>query len=84
MDQIEILKRILSAQLGPTYPPAYFQPGTALLGSIPELDSMSVVAILAAIEEQFGIAIPDDDINADVFATVGSLQDFVWSRLQSD
>ncbi len=84
MNEIEILKRILSAQLGPMYPPAYFRPETVLLGSIPELDSMAVVGILAAIEEEIGIEIPDDDINADIFATVGSLQEFVQSRLQRD
>ena len=32
---------------------------SALLGSIPELDSMAVVSLIAALEEQFGIMIDD-------------------------
>ena len=47
-----------------------------LLGSLPELDSMAVVTLIGALEEQFGIAIDDDDISASTFATLGSLADF--------
>lgn len=55
---------------------------TSLLGSIPEMDSMAVVSLMTAMEEQLGITIQDDDIDGDVFATVGSLTDFVAARLQ--
>jgi acyl carrier protein len=48
-----------------------------LLGAIPELDSMAVVAVLTALEERCGIAIDDGEISADIFATVGSLAEFV-------
>lgn len=44
-----------------------------LLGSIPELDSMAVVSLIAALEEQFGIMIDDDEIDASTFETLGSL-----------
>lgn len=57
-------------------------PSTPILGAIPEMDSMSVVGILAHIEEQYGIVVDDDEIDADVFATVGSLTSFVESKLQ--
>ena len=50
---------------------------TPLLGELPELDSMAVVNVLAAIEDQFDIEIDDDDISASVFETVGSLVTFV-------
>jgi len=50
---------------------------SALLGSIPELDSMAVVQLIGALEEQFGFAIDDDEISADTFATLGSLTEFV-------
>ena len=46
---------------------------TPLLGAVPELDSMAVVALIAAIEDRFGIAIDDDEISGDSFATVGTL-----------
>ena len=44
---------------------------TPVLGAIPEMDSMSVVSILITFEEQYGIVIDDDEVDADVFATVG-------------
>jgi len=50
---------------------------TALLGNLPELDSMAVVNLITALEERFGIAIDDDEIGASTFATVGTLADFV-------
>ena len=53
---------------------------TPLLGALPELDSMAVVHLIAALEDQFGIAIDDDDIGASTFETVGSLADFVAQR----
>lgn len=52
-----------------------------LLGAIPELDSMAVVTILTAMEEQFNFIVEDDDISADTFATFGSLLDFVEAKL---
>lgn len=54
-----------------------FSADTSLLGSIPELDSMAVVAIITAIEERFGVQIGDDEIDGAVFASVGSLVEFV-------
>lgn len=46
---------------------------TGLFGNLPELDSMAVATVLTAIEDQFGILIDDEDVTADLFATVGSL-----------
>jgi len=54
-----------------------FKADTVLLGAIPELDSMAVVAIISGIEERFGCAVPDDEIDGSVFASVGSLVEFV-------
>ena len=57
-----------------------FDRDTALLGAIPELDSMAVVSLITALEEQLGLVVDDDDIDGDTFATVGSLTDFVSAR----
>ena len=54
---------------------------TALLGSLPELDSMAVVNLLLALEERFGFTVDDDEISARHFATVGTLSDFVRAKL---
>lgn len=51
-----------------------------LLGFLPELDSMSVVALLTALEEHFGMVIADEDLHASHFDSVRSLADFVDSR----
>ena len=50
---------------------------TPLLGALPEFDSMAVVSILTAFEEEFGVVVDDDDVTAEVFTTVGSLHAFL-------
>lgn len=60
---------------------AALEADSALLGSLPELDSMAVLQLIAALEEHFGFAAHDDDINAEVFATLGSLERFVAGKL---
>ncbi len=60
---------------------ASFTRDTPLLGAIPELDSIAVVALITSIEVQFGLTVDDDDIDGSTFATVGSLADFVTSKL---
>jgi len=54
---------------------------SALLGSIPELDSMAVVNLLTALEEHFGFAIDDDEISAATFETLGTLAAFVQHKM---
>lgn len=54
---------------------------SALLGSIPELDSMAVVNLMTALEGHFGFIIDDDEISASTFETLGSLNAFVEQKL---
>ena len=61
---------------------ATFTRDTHLLGAIPELDSMAVVALLTGLEERFGIAVDDNDIDGETFATVGALADFVSVKIE--
>ena len=58
-----------------------FSSKTPLLGAIPELDSMAVVALLTQLEERFGFSVEDDELDGATFATVGSLVDFVDQKL---
>jgi acyl carrier protein len=53
---------------------------SALLGALPELDSMAVVNVIAALEDQFGFTVEDDEINGATFATLGSLVEFVSTK----
>ncbi|HEC19331.1 MAG TPA: acyl carrier protein [Gammaproteobacteria bacterium] len=54
--------------------------GTPLLGNLPELDSMAVVTVLTALEENFGFIIDDDDQVSEAFLTLGSLVSFVEDK----
>jgi acyl carrier protein len=74
---VQVLDEVLSLN-GRT---ASFTRSTHLLGAIPELDSMAVVSLIAGLEERFGIMIDDDDIGGPTFETVGSLTDFVNSKI---
>lgn len=60
-----------------------FQDDTALLGSLPELDSMAVATLLTALEERFGFVIDDDEIDGSIFTDVASLVGFVQGKLGS-
>jgi acyl carrier protein len=60
---------------------AAFRDDTALMNGLPELDSMAVANILAALEERFGFTIDDDEIEGATFATVGTLVAFVRGKL---
>jgi len=80
MSDLENVIQILAATLQLGERAKAMNSSTPLLGSIGELDSMAVVAVLTAIEEQYGFDIDDDEINADVFETVGSLVNFVAAK----
>ncbi|HRH72507.1 acyl carrier protein [Zoogloea sp.] len=60
---------------------ARFDLDTALLGALPDLDSMAVVGLINIMEERFGFVVEDDEIDGSTFATVGSLVDFVNGKL---
>lgn len=80
MSTLEDIKQILGdiLQLGDKV--SVYDENTVLLGSIPEFDSMAVVGVITAIEENFGIVVDDDEIDAETFATVGSLCSFVEEK----
>lgn len=72
----DILRDILS--LGPRAD--RLELDSALLGALPELDSMAVVGLIAAIEDRFGFTVDDDEISGATFATFGSLVEFVSAK----
>lgn len=73
---LSILDRVLSLE-GRA---GSFSLETPLLGAVPELDSMAVVALIAALEERFGFIVDDDEIDGAAFASVRSLVDFVRGK----
>lgn len=58
-----------------------FDRETPLLGAVAELDSMAVVSLLTTLEDRFGIVVGDDEVEGSTFASVGSLVDFVATKL---
>lgn len=71
---------ILTAILGINCLQCGLQLDTPLLGAIPELDSMAVVNILTALEEQLGISIEDTEVTAEIFTTFSSIVEFVENK----
>ena len=78
---LDDVKRILIDVLSLSGADADMDAGTALLGSLPELDSMAVVNLIAALEDHFGIDVNDDEISARTFATLGSLAAFIEEKV---
>jgi len=81
MTTCEEVKRLLAEvlQLGDRV--QRFDRTTVLMGGLPEFDSMAVISVIAALEEHFALTIEDDEISAEIFATVGTLCDFVERKL---
>ena len=73
--------RILDEVLSLNGRTASFNRDTPLMGAIPELYSMAVVSLITSLEDQLGLVVDDDDIDGATFATVGSLSDFVGSKI---
>lgn len=81
MSTLQEVRTLLDRALGLGGRAEKFDADTALLGSLPELDSMAVVALITAIEEYYGIMVEDDEVDAETFETLGSLVAFVDRKL---
>ena len=80
MQTIEAVRALLTSTLHLGARGAGLRAGSGLLGELPELDSMAVMQLVAALEARFGIDFEDEDISADTFATLASLAAFVTSK----
>ena len=54
-----------------------------LFGALPEFDSVAIISVVMAIEQEYGIEIPDRELSADVFETLGSLRQFISRKIDS-
>jgi len=77
---IDTVRDILIETLELTHTPADLDRDTALFGVLPELDSFGVVAVVAELEERFGISVEDEEFRAELFENVGALTDFVDAK----
>ena len=81
MDTLSKVKRILRDSLHLGERADRLTPGSRLLGELPEFDSMAVVTVVTMLEEELGIRVEDDELSAEVFATVGTLTAFVSGKI---
>jgi acyl carrier protein len=81
MQRLEEVKNILSDVLSLGERKKSLSKDSMLLGDLPELDSMAVVNVITALEDNFGISVDDDEISAKTFETLGSLTHFVEQKL---
>ena len=58
------------------------EPETGLHGNLPELNSLTVVKLIVALQKRFGIEIKIDEIGGDIFDTLGQLAAFVESKVR--
>ena len=47
-----------------------------------DMDSVKLLQLVVSAERTFGVEIEDDELSRDVVATLGSLADFFWRKLQ--
>ena len=62
----------------------HFDRSTALLGSLPELDSMAVAGLLTEMEDRLDIVIEDDEIDGELLESYGSLLTFARVKRGED
>jgi acyl carrier protein len=82
MDTLEKVRAILRDTLQLGSRADALRRDSRLLGEIPEFDSMAVVSVLTMVEEEFDIAVEDDEVSADVFETLGALTDFIAAKVE--
>ncbi|NIB43117.1 acyl carrier protein [Pseudomaricurvus alkylphenolicus] len=58
-----------------------FVPETPLMGAMPEFNSLTIVAIVTTLEERLDCEIFDEELEAEIFETVGSLAKFIESKM---
>jgi len=77
---LEAVRHCLAMGLGTSADVSSLNLDSPLLGHVEQLDSLGVVNVLLSMEEQFSFNVEDDEIDASVFETVGTLCDFVVSK----
>lgn len=80
MEALEVAREILRSNLQLGARADSMGRDTALMGSLPEFNSLTVVGLIAAVEEQTGNSVDDDEITADIFQTVGTFADFIQQK----
>ncbi len=78
---VQAVKTVLVSTLGLEDQAGRIDANTALLDSLPELDSLAIVSLAAALEDRFQITIADEEMTGEVFETLGTLSGMVHGHL---
>jgi len=70
---IEILRRVTQKDVNPGDDESLFESGT--------LDSFALPDLVSALEQEFGISIPDSDMNPRKFETLARMGEYLDTRL---
>ena len=80
-DSLEIVKHLFKDHLQMGDKADALTADSQIAGALPWFDSLAIVNLITALEEQYGLEIDDDEINGELFETVGSLANFVAAKL---
>jgi acyl carrier protein len=80
-DILTCLGVILSERLKLTLERDSLREDVGLLGQGIGIDSIEMLQIVAAIEEQFSLIVDDHELKTDNFSTIGSLVTFIQGKL---
>ena len=83
MLQLSVLK-ILDRELNLNGSALGFSSDTKLRGALPQLDSMAIVSLISALEEEMGFEFPEDFMDGAIFETVGTLVVCVYGLLPTE
>jgi acyl carrier protein len=70
---IEILRQVTQKDVNPADDESLFESGT--------LDSFALPDLVSALEQEYGISIPDSDMNPRKFETLARMNEYLDSRL---
>jgi len=73
MNILETVRKILDSELNLKGKALDFTEDTKLRGSLPQLDSMAIVSVITALEDQLDFEFPEDQLDGAIFESVGSL-----------
>ena len=71
--------QLVASTLG--HKPRQFKPTTPLLASQIDFDSFALMELVLRLEDTFGLTIPDEDLDPDVFYSVETIAAYVRVRL---
>ena len=76
------IKHLLIETLSLDITPEQMDDDALLLGDIPEFDSMAIVSVITALEENYQFTSADDELTAEVFESVETVVTFVSEHIE--